>query len=56
MAFLMQIKEKNYKMNLTPDKNETDFINKVLADYNNKIVEPDHHEPFNIIEYNKIMK
>jgi hypothetical protein len=40
-------------MDLTLDKKETDFINKALADYNNKIVGTAPHEPLHIIEYNK---
>ncbi len=35
-----------------PSKDEIDFINKSLEEYNNKIVGPDNHELLNIVEYN----
>ena len=40
------------KMNLNPSKDEIDYINKSLEEYNNKIVGPDNHELLNIVEYN----
>jgi ribosomal protein S18 acetylase RimI-like enzyme len=40
------------KMNLNPSKDEIDYINKSLEEYNNKIVGPDSHELLNIVEYN----
>lgn len=38
-------------MNLNPSKDEIDYINKSLEEYNNKIVGPDNHELLNIVEY-----
>jgi ribosomal protein S18 acetylase RimI-like enzyme len=40
------------KMNLNPSKDEIDYINKSLEEYNNKIVGPDNHALLNIVEYN----
>jgi hypothetical protein len=37
------------KMNLNPSKDEIDYINKSLEEYNNKIVGPDNHELLNAV-------